>query len=64
MLDLFLEPDLAWGNRIDGALEVIKVQGGHSSMLQESFLKALADQISKNFDADVQKMDSPNTMVG
>jgi len=38
----FRAPDLGWGRRVEGAIEIVDVPGGHGGMLQEPHVAAIA----------------------
>ena len=42
-VDIYSDALLGWQSRVDGAIEAVDVPGGHSSLLQEPHVGALAE---------------------
>lgn len=53
--DIYSDPQLGWGPRVDGAVSVIDVPGGHTSMLQEPHVGVLAQAMQASIDAALQR---------
>ncbi len=54
-IDLFQDPELGWRDKA-GTLHVHDVPGGHSSMLQEPHVKAMAELIQRHIDENLDKL--------
>ncbi|MGB5810354.1 MAG: HAD-IIIC family phosphatase [Polyangiales bacterium] len=48
--EMFEEPDLGWSKWSSTPIEVLRVPGGHSSMLQEPNVSVMANRIARVFD--------------
>ncbi len=56
-VDIYSDPLLGWGPRVDGEIGAHDVPGGHSSMLQEPHVGVLAQAMQASIDAAVQRHD-------
>jgi thioesterase domain-containing protein len=55
----YADPVLGWGRRATKGVRVHDVPGGHSSMLQEPHVRALARQIQSRIDLALAELESP-----
>jgi amino acid adenylation domain-containing protein len=53
MQSQYVEIDLNWGEKINANLEIINVEGGHFSMLQEPYAQRLAEQLNLYFSEEL-----------
>jgi acyl transferase domain-containing protein/thioesterase domain-containing protein/acyl carrier protein len=54
-VDIYADPLLGWGPRVDGEIAAHDVPGGHSSMLQEPHVGVLAQAMQASIDAALQR---------
>ncbi len=50
-VEIYEDPLLGWGRRTTGGVRACDVPGGHSSMLQEPHVEALAERLQASIDA-------------
>ncbi|MFN3295328.1 SDR family NAD(P)-dependent oxidoreductase [Caldimonas sp.] len=53
--NIYSDPQLGWGPRVESALSVIDVPGGHTSMLQEPHVGVLAGQLQRCIDRAISR---------
>jgi len=54
-VDIYSDPLLGWGPRVEGEISAHDVPGGHSSMLQEPHVSVLARAMQASIDAALQR---------
>lgn len=56
-VELFEDPELGWRDKVH-TLHVHDVPGGHSSMLQEPYVKVMADLVQRHIDESLSKLEA------